>query len=204
MILPALRAQNETQLNKYLLRGQFKSSSSSEISLNAFSIPEGSVTVTAGGVQLTENVDYTVDYNLGKVKIINDGILNSGTPVKVDFENNAAFNFNTKTFMGLNADYRFNEHLNLGGTFVRLSERPLTQKVNIGEEPVANSMVGLNGSFSKEAPYLTRFVDAIPFIDTKEKSNLQVNGEFAQLLPGSPRGIKIDGEETTYLDDFEK
>lgn len=196
-------AQNETQLNKYLLRGQFKSSSSSEISLNAFNIPQGSVTVSAGGVQLVENVDYTVDYNLGRVKIINDGILNSGTPVKVDFENNAAFNFNTKTFMGLNADYRVNEKLNLGGTIIRQSERPLTQKVNIGEEPIANMMWGLNGSFSDEAPYLTRFTDAIPLIDTKEKSTLQVNGEFAQLVPGSPRGIKIDGEATTYLDDFE-
>ena len=196
-------AQNQTQLNKYLLRGQFKSSSSSEISLNAFNIPQGSVTVSAGGVQLVENVDYTVDYNLGRVKIINDGILNSGTPVKVDFENNAAFNFNTKTFMGLNADYRVNENLNLGATMVRQSERPLTQKVNIGEEPIANTMIGVNGSYSDEAPYLTRFVDAIPLIDTKSKSTLQVNGEFAQLIPGSPRGIKIDGEATTYLDDFE-
>lgn len=196
-------AQNETRLNKYLLRGQFKSSSSSEISLNAFNIPPGSVTVSAGGVQLVENVDYTVDYNLGRVKIINDGILNSGTPVKVDFENNAAFNFNTKTFMGLNADYRVNENLNVGGTIIRQSERPLTQKVNIGDEPIANMMWGMNGSYSDEAPYLTRFTDAIPLLATKEKSTLQVNGEFAQLVPGSPRGIKIDGEATTYLDDFE-
>ena len=30
----------------------------------SLNIPEGSVTVTAGGAKLTENVDYTVDYNL--------------------------------------------------------------------------------------------------------------------------------------------
>lgn len=197
------RAQNETRLNKFLLKGQFKSASSSEIQLNAFNIPQGSVTVTAGGSQLVENVDYTVDYNFGRVKIINEGILNSGTPIKVDFENNALFNFQTRNFMGLNADYKFNEHLNIGATAVRLTERPLTQKVNIGDEPIANTIWGMNASFTKEAPYLTRAVDAIPFLDTKAKSNLTVQGEFAQLVPGSPSGIKINGEETTYLDDFE-
>lgn len=197
------KAQNEAQLNKYVLTGQYKSTSSSEISLNAFNIPEGSVVVTAGGRQLVENVDYTVDYNLGRVKIIDEGILQSGTPIKVDFENNAVFNFQTKTFMGVNADYQFNENLSLGATVVRLSEKPLTQKVNIGSEPIANTMWGLNGRFSKDAPILTRAVDAIPFIDTKAPSNITVQGEFAQLVPGSPRGIEIDGEATTYLDDFE-
>ncbi|MGB0979470.1 MAG: cell surface protein SprA, partial [Croceimicrobium sp.] len=196
-------AQNETRLNKYLIKGQFKSSSSSEIQLNAFNIPPGSVQVTAGGTRLVEGQDYRVDYNLGRVTILNDGILNSGVPIKVDFENNALFNFQTKTFMGLNAEYRFNENLNLGGTMVHLNERPLTQKVNIGEEPISNTIIGLNGNYSKEAPYLTRFVDAIPFIDTKESSNLLVSGEVAQMIPGSPRGIEINGEQTTFLDDFE-
>ena len=197
------KAQNETQLNKYLLKGTFKSSSSSEISLNAFNIPQGSVTVSAGGTKLVENVDYTVDYNLGRVRIINEGILNSGIPIKVDFENNSLFNFQTKTFMGLNADYEVNQNLNVGATVLRLAERPLTQKTNIGDEPIANTIFGLNGTYTKEAPFLTRAVDAIPFIDTKAKSNITVQGEYAQLVPGSPRGIEIGGEPTTYLDDFE-
>ncbi|MEQ9261775.1 MAG: cell surface protein SprA [Owenweeksia sp.] len=197
------KAQNETQLNKYVLKGTFKSSSSSEISLNAFNIPQGSVTVSAGGTQLVENVDYTVDYNLGRVRIINDGILNSGIPIKVDFENNSLFNFQTKTFMGLNAEYEVNQNLNVGATILRLSERPLTQKTNIGDEPISNSIFGFNGTYSKETPFLTRAVDAIPFIETKAKSNVTVQGEYAQLVPGSPRGIEIGGEPTTYLDDFE-
>jgi cell surface protein SprA len=49
-----------------------------DIALNAMNIPAGSVSVTAGGAALTENVDYTVDYNLGRVKIINDGIKETG------------------------------------------------------------------------------------------------------------------------------
>jgi len=196
-------AQNETRLNKYLIKGQFKSSSSSEIQLNAFNIPPGSVSVTAGGTRLIEGQDYSVDYNLGRVSILNEGILNSGVPIKVDFENNALFNFQTKTFMGVNAEYRFNENFNLGATLVNLNERPLTQKVNIGDEPISNTIVGMNGSYSQESPFLTRMVDAIPFIDTKEPSNFLVSGEVARIIPGTPRGIEINGEQTTFLDDFE-
>ena len=196
-------AQNQTQLNKYLLKGQFKSASGSEISLNAFNIPKGSVRVSAGGATLQENVDYTVDYTLGRVKIINDAILNSGMPINVSFENNALFNFQTKTYMGLAADYKFSPKLNVGATIVNLTERPLTQKVNLGDEPISNTIWGLHGQYSDKAPYLTRFVDRIPFIDTKEESDISLQAEMAHMVPGSPRGIKIGGEATTYLDDFE-
>ena len=197
------RAQEQTQKNKFILRGQYKSASGSEISLGAFNIPQGSVTVTAGGRTLVENQDYTVDYSLGRVRIINEGVLNSGSPIKVGFENNTMFNVQTKTFYGTTIDHKVNDKLNIGGTWLHLTERPLTQKVNIGDEPISNTIWGMNTNYNSEAPYLTRFVDALPFIETKEKSQLQFRGEFAHLIPGSPRGIRITGAETTYLDDFE-
>ena len=128
---------------------------------------------------------------------------NSGSPIKVNFENNTLFNVQTKTFYGTNIDHKVNDHLNVGGTWLHLTERPLTQKVNIGDEPISNTIWGMNTNYSNEAPYLTRLMDALPFIETKEKSQLQFRGEFAHLIPGSPRGIRITGSETTYLDDFE-
>ena len=167
------RAQEQTQKNKFILRGQYKSASGSEISLGAFNIPQGSVTVTAGGRTLVENQDYTVDYSLGRVRIINEGVLNSGSPIKVGFENNTMFNVQTKTFYGTTIDHKVNDKLNIGGTWLHLTERPLTQKVNIGDEPISNTIWGMNTNYNSEAPYLTRFVDALPFIETKEKSQLQ-------------------------------
>ncbi len=196
-------AQNQTSLNKYIIRGKYKSASGSEISLNAFNIPRGSVSVTAGGTKLVENQDYTVDYTLGRIKILNEGILNSGVPIQVNFENNTLFNVQTKTFMGATFDHRVNKNLNIGGSILHLTEKPLTQKVNLGDEPVSNTIWGLNGTYENSVPTLTRFVDAIPFIDTKEESRISAQGEFAHLIPGSPKGIKIDGSETTYIDDFE-
>lgn len=197
------RAQEQTQLNKYILRGKYKSASGSEISLNAFNIPQGSVNVTAGGTKLVENQDYTVDYTLGRIKILNEGILNSGVPIQVNFENNTLFNVQTKTFMGATFDHRVNKKLNIGGSILHLTERPLTQKVNIGDEPISNTIWGINARYEDEMPVLTRIVDAIPFIDTKEPSRVTAQGEFAHLIPGSPKGIEIDGSETTYIDDFE-
>ena len=63
-------------------------------------VPQGSVVVTAGGRQLTENVDYTVDYTLGRVTIINEGLLESGTPIKISLESQSLFSIQTKTLLG--------------------------------------------------------------------------------------------------------
>lgn len=196
-------AQQDAVHNKFLFRGSYRSSSSSEIPLNAMNVPQGSVTVTAGGQQLIENVHYTVDYNLGRVKIIDEGLLNSGTPIQISLENNSLFNFQAKRFMGTHVDYEVSKDLMLGGTILNLGERPLTQKVNMGDEPINNTIWGLNGNYTKESRFLTRMVDALPGISTNARSTINVTGEFAQLIPGSPKGIKIDGNGTSYIDDFE-
>ncbi len=196
-------AQQDAVHNKFLFRGSYRSSSSSEIPLNAMNVPQGSVTVTAGGQQLVENEHYTVDYNLGRVRIIDEGLLNSGTPIQISLENNSLFNFQKKRFMGAHADYEVSDDLMLGATILNLGERPLTQKVNMGDEPINNTIWGLNGNYTAEPRFLTRMVDALPGISTKATSTLNVTGEFAQLIPGSPRGIKIDGNGTSYIDDFE-
>ena len=187
--------------NKYILEGFYQSSSGSEISLNAFNVPRGSVKVTAGGRTLTENVDYTVDYTLGRVRIINEGILNSGTPINVSMENNTLFNIQTKRLMGARVEHVFNPNFLMGGTILNLRERPLTQKVSYGNDPINNTIWGLDLNYQTESRFLTKMVDAIPFIETKAPSMVSVNAEFAQFLPGHSRAIGKTG--TSYIDDFE-
>lgn len=188
-------------LNRFRLRGQYQSSSGSDISLNAMNIPQGSVIVTAGGIKLTEGVDYTVDYNLGRVKILNDGVMNSGQPIKVSVESNSLFNLQFKTMIGSRFDYTFNDNLVIGGTIINLRERPITQKVNMGDEPVNNTVVGVDINYQKDAPWLTQLADRIPLINTKEPSKITFSGEAAKLFPGHSRAISKDGN--SYLDDFE-
>ena len=187
--------------NKYYLEGFYKSSTGSEIALNALNVPQGSVRVYAGGILLTENVDYTVDYTLGRVRIINEGILNSGTPINISLESNEMFNIQTKRLMGANVDFRLNNDFQMGATIMNLNERPLTQKVNYGDEPISNTIWGFNLTYRKESRLLTRIVDAIPLISTNAPSNVAVDAEFAHFIPGHSRAIGKEG--TTYIDDFE-
>ncbi|MCB9224655.1 MAG: cell surface protein SprA [Crocinitomicaceae bacterium] len=194
-------AQQIPNKNRFKLKGEYKSSVSSDISLNSLNVPEGSVTVTAGGVKLVEGVDYTVDYNLGRVKILNQGILEAGTPIKVQLESNSLFGFQQKSLVGAHFNYEFNKDFNWGATVMNLTEKPLTQKVNIGDEPISNTVLGTDVSWRKEVPFLTKMVDFLPIISTKEKSSVNAYGEFAYLIPGTQRAISKEG--ISYIDGFE-
>ncbi len=194
-------AQQYPEKNKFIIEGFYKSSSGSEISLNAMNVPQGSVTVTAGGVPLVENVDYTVDYTLGRVKIINEGVLNSGTPINISMESQSFFNVQTKRLMGTHVDYRVSPDFNIGGTILNLTERPLTQKVNYGDEPISNTIWGMDVAYQTHSKFITKMVDLLPFISTKEESRITFDGEFAQFIPGHSKIIGKTG--TSYIDNFE-
>ena len=194
-------ARQLAEKNKFKMTGQFSSAVSSEISLNAVNIPAGSVKVTAGGVTLTENVDYTVDYNLGTVTIINSSLLESEAAIQVSLESNQYFGFQTKTLLGTHLDYKFSNNFNIGGTILHLNERPYTQKVNYGEEPISNTIWGLNTSYKTQSQALTNIIDKIPLLETKTPSTISFFGEFAQLVPGHSKAISNSGN--SYIDDFE-
>ncbi len=198
-------AREYQQLNRFMLRGTYKSSTSSEISLGTFNLPPGSVRVTAGGSPLREGVDYSIDYNIGKVRILNDAILQSGQSVNVSFEDNTFFGFQARSMIGARFDYAFSKDLSVGATFMNLFERPLTQKVNFGDDPINNKVYGLDFSISKNAPWLTKLVDKLPFISTKEPSSISAQAEVAVLQPGHNRAINQGNDKggTVYIDDFE-
>lgn len=193
----------DAEKNRFLLKGRYKSQGSSGIPIGAFNVPRGSVRVTAGGRQLQEGIDYTVNYQAGTVQILDPSLEASNTPINISVENNAVFGQQTRRFTGINVEHQLSKNFVLGGTLLNLNERPLTQKSNFGVEPVNNTIFGLNGNFSTEIPFLTRLVNKLPNIDTDVPSNLSVRGEVAFLKPNSPKNADFQGETTTYIDDFE-
>ena len=192
-------------LNRYVIKGTYQSQVSSEFQLNSINVPEGSVVVTAGTLVLTEGADYTVDYNIGRVKILNDALLNSGQPIKIKLESNELFGLQQKSLFGTRLDYKVNNNFNLGATLMNLKETPLTQKVNFGEESISNTIYGFDVNYKTDSRLLTRLVDKIPLISTKETSSLNFSGEFANFKPGHPKALNFAGSSsgTSYLDDFE-
>ncbi len=195
--------QRSADKNYFQLKGRYKSSGQDGIPLGAFNVPQGSVTVTAGGRILQEGVDYTVNYQLGRVNILDEALLASNTPIQVSTENNAVFGQQTKRFTGLNIEHKFNDDFIVGGTFLNLNERPITQKSSYDFEPINNTILGLNLSYATEVPLLTRLVNKLPNIDTDVPSNVSVRAEGAYLIAGAPKGADFDGKVTTYIDDFE-
>jgi len=193
----------DAEKNRFLIKGRYKSQGNNGIPIGAFNVPRGSVRVTAGGRQLQEGIDYTVNYQAGTVQLLDPSLEASNTPISISVENNAVFGQQTRRFTGVNVEHKFNENFVLGGTLLNLNERPLTQKSNFGIEPVNNTIFGLNGNFSTELPFLTRLANKLPNIDTDVPSNLSVRGEVAFLQPNSPKNADFQGETTTYLDDFE-
>ncbi len=194
-------AQQIPSKNRFLFKGEYQSSVSSDIPLNALNVPQGAVSVTAGGIKLTEGTDYTVDYNLGRVKILNTGILESNTPIKISIESNSVFGFQARSLFGGHYQYRFSDKFKIGGTWVRMTERPVTQKVDFGSEPFKNNVIGADFALRINVPFLTKLVDLLPVISTTQMSTFSLTGEVAHLIPGQPRAINKDG--TSYIDDFE-
>ena len=193
-------AKQIAEKNKYLLMGQFRGTSSSVISLGAYNVPQGSVIVTAGGQTLVEGSDYSVNYSAGEVTILNQSIIDAGTAVNVSLESNTDYAQQRKTMLGLNWSYDFTKNFQISGTFQHLSEQSLTTKVNMGSEPLNNTLWGVNLNWKKESQWLTNMLDKIPFLHVTQPSNISFNAEFAQLIAGQSHGTQ---DNASYLDDFE-
>lgn len=195
-------AQQDVKHNKYFLTGSYKSSNGAELFLGTTNLQKGSVRVTANGRPLVEGMDYEVDYALGRVRIINQGLLQGGAEIRASADGQSFFNIQQKTLVGGRIEHKFNNKLLVGGTLLHMYERPLTSKTNFNEEPLLNTIFGGDVAYSSKSRFITKLVDKLPFLETKEISNITAYGEFAKIIPhnhksqGSQRGV-------SNLDDFE-
>lgn len=199
-------AQTFANLNRFKINGRSKTSGANGDYQLGYNIPRGSVTVTAGGQTLQENVDYEINYDLGTLRVVNQAIIASGVPVNIQFENQAAFGLQQKNYMGLRLDYLASKKLTIGGTIAKLGERPFFLKQSYGEDPVRNTMYGMDVDYKSDIPRLTKWLDKLPFYSTKAMSSITAYAEGAFLKPGHPKQInanKNDKGGLSYIDDFE-
>ncbi|HEX9007321.1 MAG TPA: cell surface protein SprA, partial [Bacteroidota bacterium] len=192
--------------NLYKIRGSASGEASSRYSLG-FNVVEGSVQVLLDGRPLTINIDYTVDYILGEVVIKNEHALVPGANLSIKYEQNDLFQLASKTLLGARGELAFSQSTFLGFTIMNLNQQTLSDKVRLGEEPSNNTILGVDGQTQLDMPFLTRALDALPFLQTREASQLKVSGEAAYMIPDantSKSTIPQDnGLAIAYLDDFE-
>lgn len=196
-------ALQDADKNKFQLKGRYKSAGGEGIPIGAFNVPRGSVVVTAGGRVLQEGVDYSVNYQAGRVQILDPSLQASNTPIQVSVENNSTFGQQTRRFMGVNVEHKFSDKFLVGATLIKMTERPFTSKSNYGQESVNNTIFGFNVNYSTEVPFLTRLANKLPNVDTDVVSNFSLRGEMAFLKPAASKNDSFQGESTVYIDDFE-
>ena len=194
-------ARQTAEKNKFIIQGEYKGANSSNISVGGYNVTKGSVVVTANGVRLRENTDYIVDYSTGSVTIINPMYENSSN-VQISSEDHSNFNMQRKTMMGLNLNYAFNPQFKIGATVMNLSEMPLTMKTNPGQESINNTLFGFNVNYTTQSQTLTNLLDKIPLLNLKKPSQITLNAEYAQLIPGHYKSKY--GGNNSYIDDFDQ
>jgi cell surface protein SprA len=200
--IPKAQAERFTTKNKFYLVGKYSAAgSSNEIMIPGFGVSPGSVRLYAGGTPLIEQQDFVVDYTFGRITILNESILNSGKVITVDYEQSDPFAFQTRSLLGSRFDYKLSDDVNFGSTILYYNERPLISRNLIGTEPARNVQYGFDFNIRKDSRLLTKWIDALPGIQTKETSTININAEFAQLIPGTSN--IVDGTGTAYIDDFE-
>jgi cell surface protein SprA len=192
--------------NRWVMRGKAAGEATSRYSLG-FNVVEGSVQVLLDGRQLMQNIDYTVDYIIGEVVIKNDKALVPGANLQIKYEQNDLFQLASKTLLGARGDIAISPVTNFGFTLMNLNQQSLSDKVRLGEEPNNNTILGVDGSTTIDLPVLTRALDALPLLQTKEPSSLKISAEAAYMLPNpNTRTSTIpsdNGEGIAYIDDFE-
>ncbi len=196
----------QSDKDKILIVGTTKGSSSSIYNLG-FNIVEGSVRVLLGGQPLTPGTDYTVDYQVGQVKILKEEALIPGAKLDIDFEKHDFFSFASKTMLGARGEMHLGKNSFLGFTWLNLNQKTLSDKVRIGEEPINNTMFGVDARTQMDLPFITDALNTLPFLTTKEKSSLTLQGEFAMMSPDpntKKSSIASDNSKgIAYIDDFE-
>lgn len=190
-------AQQVAAKNKFFIKGSYQSSASNNVSLPSIGADGGSATVTANGVPLVEGQDYVIEGQ--NVTITNESLLNSNADIQVQYEKPDLFNNQQRFLSGVRLDYQLGKDFIVGSTLMHLKEKPIITRVGLGNEPTNNTIVGFDASIQKDSRFLTRMVDKLPLLETKELSTINFAGEYARLFPG----VAPLANNNSFIDDFE-
>lgn len=207
-ILSSLYDQLESQLNQVssdlVIKVQYQSVSAT-FDLG-FNVLEGSEEVILNGQRLNRGSDYTVDYISGILTVLRRDALAAGADLEIKYETGQLFQLDTKTMLGLRAEYELWEDSHIGTTLLYYNEKTLDQRIRLGAEPTRNSIWDINAQLTFRPAFLTRAVDWLPLIETNAPSRLVIEGEAAQVYP-NPNSMNSpstgDNNGVAYLDDFE-
>ncbi|MEO0204323.1 MAG: hypothetical protein ABIL67_04850 [candidate division WOR-3 bacterium] len=167
-----------------------------EITLG-FGLVEGSVEIFANGQKLTENVDYTVDYFSGKIRILKTD-LPPNTELKVNYRSYDIFGGGNKGIIALSSTFDLSENAKFHLNYISKSLASSYLRPAVGFEPTSYKVLSFDGKINHTMDYLNSFLNRYTFLSLEQKSNLSVEGEIARSFPNP----NTRGE--AYIDDFDR
>ena len=172
----------------------------SSFSLGALGIRDGSERISLGDRLLVRGIDYDLDYDVGQVTLCDPEALFGADPdgvVRATWEQKQIFRTAPTSVAGLRATYSLGDGGAIDVLGLYRSEQTLVNRPQLGVEPGAIGLGGVNGRYRLGAGWLDRWLDAVPLLRSAGGSRLSVSGEVALSMPNpNTRG-------DVFLDDFD-
>lgn len=175
------------------------------IALNSVQIRPGSERLTMDGRPLVKDIDYSVDYELGRVQLLGaDTLIARERRVVVSYEENPLFATVPTSIFGLSSDWRLaNGRVSL--VAISQSQRSTFNRPPLGFEPQASVVAGLSADYGWKMPSLTRLLDRLPGGVVRgggagaapPPARLDVRAEFAVSRPTQK------SSQQAYIESFE-
>lgn len=186
----------------YFIRAAYlsKGGLTGEVELGASNILEGSETITVGGETLVRGQDYQIFYEFGRLVFSDPAGLAERHPdsaVRINFEVAPLFNLAPTSLWGTTGTWNLSENAVVNSTLLVQNQESLANRPILGAEPTRTMIGEVDARWARDAPFLTRWVDALPGIETEAPSSFSLRGEMAFSRPDP------NTEGRVFLNDFE-
>ncbi|UCD63572.1 MAG: cell surface protein SprA [Candidatus Zixiibacteriota bacterium] len=186
----------KTEKSEYYLKIITKTRST-KIKLNRANIIEGSETIKINGRTLARGTDYQINYDIGQITLLTEEAADPNSEISIDYEYAPFFAVQKKTLFGARAEYEWSKDFRFGSTVLYKSDKTQERKPKVGQETARMTVLDADMSLKLHPNFLTKVVDALPFVETETSSNIGVVAEVAQSHPNP------NINDVAYVDDFE-
>lgn len=153
------------------------------LTINAAQMRPGSERVLLDGRPLVRDLDYRIDYDLGRLEFMRpDTLFRTERHVDVRYEENLSFGSSPITLAGFVGELPV-PHGTLNFLAINQSERSSFTRPQLGLQSNSTLTTGATGQFNWDAPALTRLVSRLPFGQTNAASHISLIGEIATSNP---------------------
>ncbi len=169
------------------------------VTIGAGSIRPGSEQVVMDGRQLVRDLDYRIDYDLGRIEFMRpDTLLTTERHVDVRYEENVSYGQAPTTLAGFLSELPVS-HGTLDFLAINQSQSTAFTRPELGLQGNSTLTTGVTGRFNWDLPGLTSLVSRLPFGESKTQSHFTLSGEIAHSNPQ----FLARNQGTAYVETFD-